>query len=306
MNYLALRERPTQFLALTSLHVAEFDDLLQDFAPRWERYYRYHTLDGKVRQVVAHQERANVLLPGTDTKLFFLLTYLKTNSLQAHQAASFGVSQTRVSRLAGVLLEVLQQTLAARHLLPVRDGAHLAQRLANHPDKVFTYDGVERGIPRNTDWEGQQEEYSAKKKVHALKNNTLSDDTQYVLYLSPTESGRLHDKKLADEYPLHLPVGSVLRQDLGFLGHRPPGVVVEMPHKKPPKGELTFSQKLYNQMLSRLRVVIEHVHSGIKRLRMVQDKVRVRGDWFRDTVMVVACGLHNLRVVSPHRAYLAR
>lgn len=128
---------------------------------------------------------------------------------------------------------------------------------------------------------------------------------QYLHYLSPTESGRMHDKKLADEYPLHLPAGSVLRPDLGFLGHYPPGVVVEMPHKKPPKGVLTFSQQLYNHLLSALRVVIEHVHSGIKRLRMVQDKVRLRGDWFRDTVMVVACGLHNLRVRSPHRAYIA-
>ena len=78
-----------------------------------------------------------------------------------------------------------------------------------------------------------------------------------------------------------------------------------MPHKKPPKGELTVAQQLYNQLLSPLRVVIEHVHSGIKRLRMVRDKLRVRGDWFRDTVMVVACGLHNLRVRSPHRACLA-
>ena len=49
-------------------------------------------------------------------------------------------------------------------------------------------------------------------------------------------------------------------------------------------------------------MVIEHVRSGIKRLRMVQDKGRVRGDWFHDTVMVVACGLHNLRVRSPHQA----
>ncbi|AWM32021.1 hypothetical protein DDQ68_03945 [Hymenobacter nivis] len=142
------------------------------------------------------------------------------------------------------------------------------------------------------------------KKVHAL-NNTLCDDTQYLHYLSPTESGRTHDKKIAAEHPLHLPVGSVLRQDLGLLGPAPAGVVVGMPHKKPPKGGLTFSQLIYNQMLSPLRVVIEHVHSGIKRLRMVRDKVRVRGDWFRDTVVVVACGLHNLRVRSPHRAHLA-
>ena len=59
---------------------------------------------------------------------------------------------------------MLNQTLAARGLSPVRDGAQLAQRLAAHPDKIFTYDGVERGIPRNADREGQEEEYSAKKK----------------------------------------------------------------------------------------------------------------------------------------------
>ena len=164
MNYLVLRERPTQFLALTSLLPAEFDDLLIDFVPRWERHQRYHTLDGTRRRIPAHRERANATLSGTDTKLFFLLTYLKTNSLQAYQAASFGISQTRVSRLTGPLLNVLNQTLAARGLLPVRDGAQLAQRLAAHPDKIFTYDGVERGIPRNADREGQEEEYSAKKK----------------------------------------------------------------------------------------------------------------------------------------------
>lgn len=133
---------------------------------------------------------------------------------------------------------------------------------------------------------------------------TLCDTTQYVHYLSPTEGGRVHDKKLADEYALRLPPGSVLRQDLGLLGHAPAGVVVEMPYKKPPKQELPFAQRLYNQLRSPLRVVIEHAHSGIKRLRMVGDTLRLRGAWRRDTVMLVACGLHNLRVRSAHRAYL--
>jgi hypothetical protein len=133
----------------------------------------------------------------------------------------------------------------------------------------------------------------------------LCDETQRILFLSPTESGRMHDKKIADAYPLMLPAGSVLRQDLGFVGHYPSGVRVEMAHKKPKNGELTFSQLLYNQMLSPLRVVIEHTNSGIKRLRMIKDTLRVHSSWFRDTVMVVACGLHNLRVASPQRAYLA-
>jgi hypothetical protein len=74
----------------------------------------------------------------------------------------------------------------------------------------------------------------------------LCDQTQFVHYLSPTEGGRMHDKKMADDYPLHLPPGSVQRQDLGLLGHTPAGVRVEMPHKKPPKGELIFAQRLCN------------------------------------------------------------
>lgn len=115
----------------------------------------------------------------------------------------------------------------------------------------------------------------------------------------------MHDKKLADEYPLLLPEGSVLRQDTGFMGHQPEGVLVEMPHKKPKNGELTFAQQLYNQMLAPLRVVIEQANSGIKRLRMVKDTLRMHRSWWRDTVLAVACGLHNLRVTSPHRAYLA-
>lgn len=144
------------------------------------------------------------------------------------------------------------------------------------------------------------------KKARRVKNMALCDQTQYVHYLSPTEGGRQHDKKLADEYILSLPAGSVLRQDLGLLGHAPAGVVVEMPHKKPPKRELTFSQRLYNYLISPLRVVIEHAHSGIKRLRIVADTLRLRGEPVRALVMVVACGLHNLRVCSPHRAYLAQ
>lgn len=46
----------------------------------------------------------------------------------------------------------------------MRDGRQLAYYLAAHPDKVFIYDGVERGILRNADQEGQAEEYSTKKK----------------------------------------------------------------------------------------------------------------------------------------------
>ena len=148
---------------MTSLLPAEFDELLADSAPAWARYHRCHALDGELRPFPAHRERANALLAGSGPKLSFLLTCRKSNALQQHQAASFGVSQTRVSRLAGVLLAGLNRVLDQRGRLPVRDGAQLAQRLAAHPAKVFACDGVERGILRNADPDGQKEVDSAKK-----------------------------------------------------------------------------------------------------------------------------------------------
>lgn len=164
MDYPTLKQNQSQFLALTSLLPDEFDALLAEFTPRWERYYRYRTLEGAYRQQPAYQERANATLRGTSTKLLFLLTYLKTNALQQHQAFSFGVSQTKVSRMATVLLAVLNQTLADLGLLPVRNAEQLATSLRDHPDKVFSYDGLERGVLRNLDHQAQEEEYSAKKK----------------------------------------------------------------------------------------------------------------------------------------------
>jgi hypothetical protein len=121
MDYQTLRGRPRQFLALTSLRPAEFDDLLANVAPAWERYHRYHTLEGRKRAFPAHHERTITVLAGSDTKPFFLLAHLKSNALQ-QQAASFGISQARVRQLATVLLGVLNQVLARRGLLPVYDG----------------------------------------------------------------------------------------------------------------------------------------------------------------------------------------
>ncbi len=167
MLYTDIRENEKQFLALTSLQVAEFDTLLAAFAPCWERYYRYHTLEGHYRRIPAHQEHGNAKLKGTAQKLFFLLLYLKTNSLQEHQATSFGLSQSKVSRIAGVLLERLSESLTTLGFAPLRNAEELATHLSTHFNRVFTDDGLEGGIQRNTDPRAPEEEFSGKKKAIA-------------------------------------------------------------------------------------------------------------------------------------------
>ena len=132
----------------------------------------------------------------------------------------------------------------------------------------------------------------------------MCDEGQYVHYLSPTVIGTVHDKKIATEYPIVLPLGSVLRQDTGFIGHDPLGIIIERPFKKTIGHELSFSQLIYNQLLSPMRVVIEHANSGVKRLKIIKDTVRLHSTQLRDKIMAVAVALHNFRVVSPVREYV--
>ncbi len=58
--------------------------------------------------------------------------------------------------------------------------------------------------------------------------------------------------------------------------------------------------KALNQMLSGVRIVVEHALSCVKRCRIVKDEFRNTKAGFDDLVMEVACALHNLRVEFRH------
>ena len=226
MKYNTVKLNEKQFLAVTSLYPDEFELLLDSFTPVCEKYFRYHTLEGLKRKIVTSKEHGNARLRGTAQKLFFLLVFLKTNSLQEQHAISFEISQSKVSRISKILLNLLNETLKKMNLAPFRDGELLQKGLADHPTKVFSYDGLERSIQRNVCVVAQEEEFSGKKKAHKIKNNLLCDEFQYIYYLSPTELGSVHDKTIADEYPLILPLNSTLKQDLGFVAHCPNNVTI--------------------------------------------------------------------------------
>jgi len=59
---------------------------------------------------------------------------------------------------------------------------------------------------------------------------------------------------------------------------------------------LTEVDKFFNKIISRVRIVVENVISGVKRCRIVKDCLRLTKENISDVVMEIACGLHNLRV----------
>ena len=124
----------------------------------------------------------------------------------------------------------------------------------------------------------------------------MIDDSCQIRFLSETYAGKWHDKSLVDEEVYGLPAGSVLYQDMGFQGFAPEAVVIEQPTKKPRGGELTPEQKEENRRIASEKMRIEHTMCSVKRCRIVKEKLRYWQVSFRDLVMAIACGLHNLRL----------
>ena len=283
-------------LSLTSLTAAEFFELFAVFDELWQRYHAQYDLKGEQRQIKKYREHGSMSLQGSLDKLFFVLVYLKQNPLQHYHGFSFGMSQGKVSQWLRVLLPLVEQSLHQSQMLPSREPCHFYLSLRMLSGQVLFMDATERAIPRSVDSERQRHEYSGKKGCHTVKNLLVSQLQNKILYLSATVTGSMHDKALADEMELEFLPEQCLLLDLGFMGYEPEGAQTLLPIKKPHHTELNHGDKLYNQLLASVRVKVEHVMAGVKRIRIVKDKIRLHGELIRDKVMLIACGLHNLRI----------
>ena len=129
-----------------------------------------------------------------------------------------------------------------------------------------------------------------------MKNVLLVNAPLTTLFLSETNGGRVHEKRIAEATPYPFPAGSRLLQDLGFLAFTLPQVDILMPTKKPHGQELTLEQQLTNQALDQRRLRIEHVNSSVKRCRIIKDRLRLWKKGIRDLVRELCGALHNFRV----------
>jgi hypothetical protein len=119
----------------------------------------------------------------------------------------------------------------------------------------------------------------------------------HICFLSHTCEGKESDKSLAELAGYALPPGSCLYQDKGFQGFFLQGIMILQPKKKPRGGELTPPEKAINRRISSIRIRIEHAIGGVKRYRIVKDKIRLLKGGIRDTIMETCCGLHNFRLL---------
>lgn len=299
MKYDKVRNNPTSFLALTSVSIALFDEILPFFTDAHDEYFRWHDIKGKsISRRRSHVIQSNSPLPTVADRLFFILCFLKNNPTQEYHAACFDMSQQQCGQWIHTLTEVLRIALKDAGVLPAKTTEEfkklLDQRGGENVVHELIHDGTEREIPRPSNPDLQKEYYSGKKKKHTVKNAVISCMAGFILFTGATVEGKMHDKKIADtQYAF--PYETVLQQDTGYQGYAPENVTVVQPKKKPKGGVLADEEKAANTEISRKRIKVEHAIGGAKILRVVKDECRLRKNDFVGGIFHLAAGLHNLR-----------
>ena len=297
LNFERVKSNPDVFQAMTSLTLEEFGVLCTAFGKAWEEYF------GVEKKSDPSGPGKRPELRTLEDNLFFILFYLKCYPLQIIIGFLFGMAQSTANEWIHKLTAVLRIALNNLEALPERNPGAVPAYIQNkHSGDVdgkqqhLVIDGTERRIERPSDTETQKFYYSGKKKCHTVKNNIIvGANDRKIIYLGDTHEGKKHDKKIADEENVQFPEGTDLDKDTGFQGYEPDGVNTHQPTKKPRGGQLTEAQKQENRLLSSLRVVVEHVIGGVKRLHIVKDVFRNKKEDFDDLVMELACGLYNFR-----------
>lgn len=292
MNIQKLSKDPRAMKALTGLSYQEFTDLLPTFA---KEVLNIQRLKPNRKRKVGGGKKGK--LPTMESKLFFILFYLKT--YPTFDVLGFITDRDRgkCCRSVHILLLALKKTLGKEIVLPERKITSVEEFIRKFPGvKDVFFDGTERRIQRPKNKKRQNKMYSGKKKANTRKNVIVSNRKKRILFLSPTRSGRRHDKKIVDKSELEIPKDVGKWGDTGFQGLDKVYDNVLIPKKGTKKHPLTPEEKADNKVISSFRVVIEHTLAGIKRFGILTDVLRNKIGIFDDLIMEVGCGLWNFHL----------
>ena len=126
----------------------------------------------------------------------------------------------------------------------------------------------------------------------------ISSENKRIDYISRCRIGKLHDYRFLKEvFPPdkgwfeHFNI----KVDLGYLGIAKEYICqsISIPHKKKKKMELTEQQKDENKLMASERIGVEHSLAGLKRYRLLSDRLRLHALNLYNQILGVCAGLWN-------------
>lgn len=309
MRYNTLRRRPTHLQSFTGLTIEEYDRLVAQLEPEW-------VLQRTKRLTENNPERKRKIgggrhygLPDLEDRLLLTLVWARTYPSHTFLEYLFEIDESTVSRTIRETLLLLQD----RFVIPDprkqkgRKKIKTLEELAEFLPKgielgdILT-DGTEQAIPRPLKKLKRKKYHSGKKKRFTVKTQVTTTKNGYILHMSRANPGRHHDYRIFKEsvLPWLIPKNTRLYADSGYQGIQKdfPTLHSVIPYKRAKNHrELTRSEKIRNTKQRKVRVMVEHTLSRLKKYRVLADIYRHSLQNYDRTFRFVA-NVSNFRMIQ--------
>lgn len=249
VRYTKLAKHPRIFLRLFGITVTEFKKLVKKLEQKWEK------------SVTSKYKR-----PGRNYKLsleqmlLMLLMYYRTYSTMIQIGFIFGIDESRVCRI----IKQLEPLLAG--IVAIKKNRELAYEEASQLIDV-TEQVIERPL------KNQKIYFSGKKKKHTLKTEIRVTNLGKITNISKSYAGKVHDFKIHKNSD-PMPINTKVYADSGYQGLKKRCAQAKTPIKKSRKKPINKWQKIYNKILAKRRIKVEHVIAEIKNFKILSHRYR--------------------------------
>lgn len=315
ITYDRLCTRPAVFPALTGVTREEFDRLSGDFAAadRTRRAAATRTKRGG-RPLARAAGAGHPFALDDRTRLAMALAWLRVYPTYEVLGWLFGLDKSNAWHNVRDVLAVLETLAAFPFERPAADRRKLdtvGAVMDAFPQVRLVVDAKEQPCRRPRDGDKQKPFYSGKRKDHTVKTQVACRPDGRVGAVSDSVPGATHDLTLLRQTNLlgnlDAGAGEGAMFDKGYVGVRGdvPGLPVVIPAKAARGRPLTDEQKAANKVVSRYRVVVEHVMAQLNRFQALRQAFRSLFDKHTQVVRVVAALVDRRTAVTPLKVYAA-
>lgn len=297
MSYARLSRRPLLFKSFTGLAVSEFDIIAKEIESKYDEHERKRLSNRKRERGVGAGRPFK--LKATE-RFLMLLVYYRLYITYTLSGFLFDLDQSNICRDISMLEPLIKLCI------PLPKKLYKRIRRLRTIDEVEDYfpgfkafiDSSEQEILRPKNKRKRKSYYSGKKKKHTIKTQYMVNSEGTILHKTGHDRGRIHDYEVfKNKHPTTPPqVENVL--DLGYMGVQNdfPTVKSVLPFRKKRKSELSDEEKRHNRKHSKLRIIVEHTVSRIKKFGIMGTKFRNKLGRY-DHASDIVSGLVNFRIM---------
>jgi hypothetical protein len=277
MSYARLSRRPLLFKSFTGLAVSEFDVIAKEIESKYDEHERKRLSNRKRKRDIGAGRPFKLK---AKERFLMLLVYYRLYITFTLSGFLFDLDQSNICRDISIIEPLIKQCI------PLPKKLYKRTRRLRTIDEVEEYfpgfkafiDSSEQEIPRPKNKRRRKSYYSGKKRKHTIKTQYMVNSEGTILHKTGHDRRRIHDYEIfKNKHPITpLQVENVL--DLGYLGVKNdfPTVKYVPPFRKKRKSELSDGEKRYNRKYSKLRIIVEHTVSRIKKFGIMGTKFRNR------------------------------